>query len=479
MKFQLFATGLVVIALGQAQNFGRKCCGVLEAAGLGNRVSRNTSTLYDGALSTYWSLDNTRISPACIFVPQSAEEVATAVKVLGVSGGAINTIIYHADKNLTSVQPGAHWGSVYEELSKISLMVLGGRAYTVGVGGLLLSGGNSFYSTTRGFACDGVAEFEVVLANGSIVSISANENADLYRALKGGSNNFGVVTRFDLNTFKAPATFWGGSAAFPFSTSPKVISAMQNFVTVLGNEGRKSDSAIAFWTYTQGETPADPLISSALHNVDGTADAPGLAEFLNIPGNVTSALRTDTLAGFTNELELPQGNYNAWRTLIFKNNRDIMAYAVETYLSMVKELEAEPSLGFTAQCVFQGLSVEQFRQAAASGGNVLGLEDRSENLVLFLGMVAYKNPKLKKLVDAKMTTWVDSIKTFAVENGADDEFLFLNYADLSQNPLGSYGDKNIAFMEEVVSKYDPNGVFQQNMPGGFKLSNAGTTACSR
>ncbi|QBZ66597.1 hypothetical protein PoMZ_13580, partial [Pyricularia oryzae] len=464
-------------------------CGVLEAAGLGNRVSRNTSTLYDGALSTYWSLDNTRISPACIFVPQSAEEVATAVKVLGVSGesgtfnanylGAMNTIIYHADKNLTSVQPGAHWGSVYEELSKISLMVLGGRAYTVGVGGLLLSGGNSFYSTTRGFACDGIAEFEVVLANGSIVSVSANENADLYRALKGGSNNFGVVTRFDLNTFKAPATLWGGSAAFPFSTSPKVISAMQNFVTVLGNEGRKSDSAIVFWTYTQGETPADPLISSALHNVDGTADAPGLAEFLNIPGSVTSALRTDTLAGFTNELELPQGNYNAWRTLIFKNNRDVMAYAVETYLSMVKKLEAEPSLGFTAQCVFQGLSVEQFRQAAASGGNMLGLEDRSENLVLFLGMVAYKNPKLKKLVDAKMTTWVDSIKTFAVENGADDEFLFLNYADLSQNPLGSYGDKNIAFMEEVVSKYDPNGVFQQNMPGGFKLSNAGTTACSR
>ncbi|KAI6519939.1 hypothetical protein MCOR05_010964 [Pyricularia oryzae] len=391
----------------------------------------------------------------------------------------MNTITYHADKTLTSVQPGAHWGSVYEELPKINLMVLGGRAYTVGVGGLLLSGGNSFYSTARGFACDGVAEFEVVLANGSIVSASANENADLYRALKGGSNNFGVVTRFHLNTFKAPATLWRGSAAFPFSASPKVISAMQNFVTVLGNEGRKSDSAIAFWTYTQGETPADPLISSALHNVDGTADAPGLAEFLNIPGSVTSALRTDTLAGFTNELELPQGNYNAWRTLTFKNNRDVMAYAVETYLSMVKELEAEPSLGFTAQCVFQCLSVEQFRQAAASGGNVLGLEDRSENLVLFLGMVAYKNPKLKKLVDAKMTTWVDSIKTFAVENGADDEFLFLNYADLSQNPLGSYGDKNIAFMEEVASKYDPNGVFQQNMPGGFKLSNAGTTACLR
>ncbi|QBZ57630.1 hypothetical protein PoMZ_02563 [Pyricularia oryzae] len=443
LRFQLFITKLVVTALGQAQNFGRKyVCqqcfrlsyaihialsdvltsrpffqyGVLEAADLSNRVSKNTSTFYNGALSIYWSLDNIRISPVCIFVPQSAEKVATAVKVLGVSGGnndqssklcthcckfavrgagytanpganniqdgvtinfnklsnktpesgtfnvnylgAINTIIYHTDKNLTSVQPGAHWGSIYEELLKINLMVFGSRAYIVGVGGLLFNGGNSFYSTTRGFVCNGVAEFEVVLANGNIVNASANENADLYRALKGGSNNFGVVTRFDLNIFKTPATFWGNSAAFPFSASPKVISAMQNFVTVFGNEGRKSDSAIAFWIYTQGETPADPLISNALHNVDGTANAPGLAEFLNIPGNVTSALRTDTFAGFINKFELPQGNYNAWRTLIFKNNRDIIAYAVKTYLNMVKKLEAKPSLGFTAQYVFQGLSVE-------------------------------------------------------------------------------------------------------------------------
>ncbi|TLD13120.1 uncharacterized protein PgNI_02687 [Pyricularia grisea] len=120
----------------------------------------------------------------------------------------MKTTIYHADKTLTSIQPGADWSSVYEELSKLNLMVFGGRVYIVGVGGLLLSGGNSLYSTARGFACDGVANFQVVLANGSIVSASADENADLYRVLKGGSNNFGIVTRFDLNTFKAPATLW-------------------------------------------------------------------------------------------------------------------------------------------------------------------------------------------------------------------------------------------------------------------------------
>ncbi|TLD22981.1 hypothetical protein PspLS_07043 [Pyricularia sp. CBS 133598] len=179
----------------------------------------------------------------------------------------MNTTTYHADKTLTSIQPGAHWGSAYEELSKLNRMVLGGRAYDVAVGGLLLSEGNSFYSIARSFACNGVANFQVVLANGSIVNASANKNADLYRALKGGSNNFGVVTRFDSNTLKAPATLWGSLIAFPFAASPKVISVMQRFVSIFGNEGRRADSAIIFRNYIQGETLPEPFIKSALHNI--------------------------------------------------------------------------------------------------------------------------------------------------------------------------------------------------------------------
>ncbi|TLD11202.1 hypothetical protein PgNI_05158 [Pyricularia grisea] len=76
------------------------------------------------------------------------------------------------------------------------------------------------------------------------------------------------------------------------------------------------------------------------------------------------------------------------------------------------------------------LSAEQFRQAVINGGNVFGFEDRNENFVLFFGMVIYKDVKFIKLINAKITTWVDNIKRFSVENGADDKYLFFNYADL-------------------------------------------------
>lgn len=60
-----------------------------------------------------------------------------------------------------------------------------------GVGGLTLGSGVSYTSPRYGFTCDTVTQFEVVLADGSIVEANANRNQDLMWALKGGVNNFG------------------------------------------------------------------------------------------------------------------------------------------------------------------------------------------------------------------------------------------------------------------------------------------------
>jgi FAD/FMN-containing dehydrogenase len=58
----------------------------------------------------------------------------------------------------------------------------------------------SFYSTKHGFACDSVLDFEVVLASGEVIHANAGENNDLFKSLKGGLNNFGVVTSFLIKT---------------------------------------------------------------------------------------------------------------------------------------------------------------------------------------------------------------------------------------------------------------------------------------
>lgn len=50
------------------------------------------------------------------------------------------------------------------------------------------------------------------------------------------------------------------------------------------------------------------------------------------------------------------------------------------------------------------------------------------------------------------------------------KFRYLNYSDVSDDPLATYGDDNVKQMRDVANKYDPTGVFQTRVPGGFKIS---------
>jgi FAD/FMN-containing dehydrogenase len=91
----------------------------------------------------------------------------------------MNGSTYNEETKIASIQPGGHWQSVYETLAPYGVTVTGGRAGTLGVGGFVTGGGNSFHSASHGFACDNVQNFELVLANGTLVNANANENADL------------------------------------------------------------------------------------------------------------------------------------------------------------------------------------------------------------------------------------------------------------------------------------------------------------
>ena len=60
------------------------------------------------------------------------------------------------------------------------------------------------------------------------------------------------------------------------------------------------------------------------------------------------------------------------------------------------------------------------------------------------------------------------IKTFSQAVNGDVDFIYLNYADASQDPLGSYGIGNVRFLWDVVAKYGLTGTFQRRIPGGLR-----------
>ncbi|WP_255190693.1 FAD-binding oxidoreductase [Natronobeatus ordinarius] len=111
------------------------------------------------------------------------------------------------------VEPGCTWGDVDHATHAFGLATVSGVISTTGVGGLTLGGGHGYLSRKHGLTIDNLVSADVVLANGQLVHASADENPDLFWALRGGGGNFGVVTSFEfqlhpVETVVAGPLFW-------------------------------------------------------------------------------------------------------------------------------------------------------------------------------------------------------------------------------------------------------------------------------
>jgi FAD/FMN-containing dehydrogenase len=113
-------------------------------------------------------------------------------------------ITVHADQNTVDAGPGLGWYDVNVALEPYGKVAIGGRLKTIGVAGLTLGGGIHYFNNKYGFSMDNVVAYEIVTGEGRILTTTATEYSDLFWALKGGSNNFGIVTKFTLKTYDIP-----------------------------------------------------------------------------------------------------------------------------------------------------------------------------------------------------------------------------------------------------------------------------------
>jgi FAD/FMN-containing dehydrogenase len=132
------------------------------------------------------------------------------------------------------VGAGSTWGDVDHATQPFGLAVPAGVVSTTGVSGLTLGGGHGYLTRKYGLTIDSLISADVVLADGSFVTASEKENADLFWALRGGGGNFGVITSFQFKAHPVQ-TIYGGPTLWNMDRAAEVLRWYREF-SLQGNE---------------------------------------------------------------------------------------------------------------------------------------------------------------------------------------------------------------------------------------------------
>ncbi|KAL2066378.1 hypothetical protein VTL71DRAFT_2449 [Oculimacula yallundae] len=475
-------------------NTGAACCMLLKD-GLGQMVLSSNSTAYRSSISAIWSVQAQSVVPGCIVSPKTTSDVSQTIRVLNQvkgmglqcnfairSGGhtpwvgsssiqngvqidlaALNQVTVASDQKTTAIGPGARWVDVYSKLDALSLTVAGGRTATVGVGGLVTGGGISFFSARYGFTADTVTSYEVVLSNGSVVIASATSEPELFFALKGGSNNFGIVTRFDLVTFPA-GQLWGGQIISPISTKNQSLPAFVKFTNQTSYDVYGALIHSFAWTNASGW-----LVVNFMTYTQPVVNPPVFQETLAIQPRFISTTRLSNHSDLTRELATAttavknQIFYTSTWSNDLQTLSDIAALS-DKYLQTVATVP-----GLIWPLTFQPLVTAITSKSASTGGNALGLDPSNGNLVLCLLNASWDNRADEPAVVAAVTGFFAEADALAASRGKLNAYKYLNYADKTQQPIKGYGSANVDKLRAASKKYDPTGMFQTMVPGGFKL----------
>jgi FAD/FMN-containing dehydrogenase len=126
-------------------------------------------------------------------------------------------------------EPGLTWSEFDRETQAFGLATTGGVVSSTGIAGLTLGGGNGWLGRTHGLTCDNLVSVDIVTADGQLRTASADENADLFWAVRGGGGNFGVVTSFEYRLHRVGPMVFGGLLIWSRPMASDVLRLFRDF----------------------------------------------------------------------------------------------------------------------------------------------------------------------------------------------------------------------------------------------------------
>ena len=316
------------------------------------------------------------------------------------------------------------------------------------------------------------------MANGWVVNANNNTNADLFRALKGGSSNFGIVTRIDLYTWPCPNGVYSGQLYFSDTRDyPKIFDAVYKYHTV----GALTDTQthlISAFIYTQfpGVGGIHMGAFTAFRNISGSETNPGpgpaLQEIVDL-NPITKNTSTLQVRPYGSQaIELGSGDVRGLR----QDMRDFSVYADNQLYKDIFQIwnttmipKHGSKVGFMGTIAFQPITTTAIAAGVARGGNSLGLEGNKKTMAIINLTHQWVDANDDEGILASLDDILSQAIALAKSRGLYHPYFYLNYARKQDDPIGSYGTASVNRLKNVSKFYDPRQIFQCRVVGGFKI----------
>ena len=365
----------------------------------------------------------------------------------------MNSVEVDPEGRTAKVGGGAIWSEVDNATQPHGLAVPGGVVSDTGVAGLTLGGGYGWLRRKYGLSSDSLKAAELVTADGSVITASADENPDLFWAIRGGGGNFGIVTTFTFELHEVGPEVAFAATFYPLEDAAEVMRGWRSYVEGAPDEVTSVCVSITF--------PANPELPEAVHDRPvlivggvfvGDVDA-GLAEM--------QPLRELGTVLFDMSGPTPYVGVQTGFDPLFPRDT-LRAYWKSQYLDELSD-EAIDTIAAKAQDRPAPLTLVN---TFAMGGAIARVceEDTAFATRTSPYMVSIDGMWTEPGDDDANVAWVRSTWKAVQEFGTGE--VYLNFTGLADEDATAGVDsalgRNLARLAEIKAKYDPDNFFRIN-----------------
>ena len=349
------------------------------------------------------------------------------------------------NRRIAYADPGCSYTDFDLECQAHGLATTGGTVASTGIAGLTLGGGLGFLMGSYGLACDNVLSVDMVLADGRFTRASADENPDLYWAVRGGGGNFGVVTSFEFQLHPV-GPLLGGMVIWPIKDGREALTVFREVtmtgpdelscayaVVILPEMGKVALVAACYnGPAAKGESLVRPFQRVGKPLIDGIHEL--------------SYLEVQRLFA-----EIPFGLQNYWKGHF---TREMPDAAIDTVMDAADTMTSEHSAVLIE-------APHGIASRVADAATAYSQRDKRYNISALAIWEEDGNPQ-------RHVQWTrDLAKKIEPLSGGGAAYVnYLNDDATADEVKGAYGGEKYRRLRTLKAKYDPQNVFRfnQNIP---------------